>query len=87
MKVRVAATVLWLLVGWSATGIFVGLLGLPSALAAVGAIATAMFVWFDPSGRLWSRPSASRRVRPIEEVAAELDERARQAPAEAAERA
>ena len=86
MKVRTVATVLWFVTGWSGAGIVVGLMGLPSSLALVGGIATAMAVWFDPTGRIWGR-APQRRVRPIEEVAAELDQRARGAGVEAAERA
>jgi hypothetical protein len=85
MKLRITATVLWFLVGWSGVGMLAGLLALPPAVAAVGGIATAMFVWFDPTGRLWPRPNVVRRVRPADEVAAELDERARQAPADSVE--
>jgi hypothetical protein len=83
---RVVATLLWSAVGWSAAGIVAGLLALPSAVALVGAIAAAMIVWFDPSGRLWARQAPGRRIRPIEEVAAELDSRATGVPAEVVER-
>jgi hypothetical protein len=83
---RVVGTLLWSAVGWSAAGIVAGLVGLPSAVAFVGAIAAGMVVWFDPSGRLWARHAPVRRIRPIEEVAAELDARASGVPAEVVER-
>jgi hypothetical protein len=76
MKVRTLSTMLWFITGWSATGFVVGVLALPSSLAMVGGIAIAMIVWFDPSGRLWGKAKPQRRVRPIEEVAAELDSQA-----------
>lgn len=74
--IRVAATILWFMAAWSAAGLLVGLAGLPSAVASVGGIAVAMVVWFDPTGRLWPR-AATRRVRPVEEVAAELEQASR----------
>lgn len=86
MIVRVVGTLLWSAVGWSAAGLVAGLFGLPSAVALVGAIAAGMIVWFDPSGRLWSRQAPVRRIRPIEEVAAELEARASGVPAEVTER-
>ena len=76
MKVRTLSTVLWFVAGWSATGFVVGVLALPSPLAMVGGIAVATIVWFDPSGRMWGQAKPTRRVRPIEEVAAELDSQA-----------
>ena len=86
MILRVVGTLLWSAVGWSAAGIVAGLLALPSAVAFVGAIAAGMIVWFDPSGRLWSRQVPARRIRPIEEVAAELEGRASGVPAEVVDR-
>lgn len=76
MNVRNLATVLWFMAGWSGAGLVVGLLGLPSPLAIAGGVATAALVRWDPSGRLWKTGSGARRVRPIEDVARELDERA-----------
>ena len=86
MKVRTLSTMLWFITGWSATGFVVGVLALPSSLALVGGIATAMIVWFDPTGRLWGQAKPTRRVRPIEEVAAELDSQAGIRGREAVER-
>src|SRR5919107_1522003 len=72
VNVRNLSTVLWFLAGWSAAGLVVGFLALPSALAMLGGLAAAALVRWEPSGRLWG-VQATRRVRPIEEVAAELD--------------
>lgn len=76
MYVRILATVLWFAAGWSAAGLLVGLLAWPSPLAVVSGLAVAMVVWFDPAGWIWQRRSQQRRIRPVEEVARELDERA-----------
>ena len=59
----------------------VGFLALPSAWALLGGLAAAALVRWEPSGRLWDQ-QAQRRVRPIDEVAAELD--AQTAPARSA---
>ena len=72
MNVRNLSTVLWFLAGWSAAGLVVGFMALPSAWALLGGVAAAALVRWEPSGRLWGT-QAQRRVRPIEEVAAELD--------------
>lgn len=85
MKVRALATMLWFIAGWSAAGFFTALSGMPQAVAVVGGLAVAMFVWFDPSGRLWGRAPQQRRIRPADEVAAELDEQAARGSREAAE--
>jgi hypothetical protein len=45
-----------------------------------------MIVWFDPSGRLWSRQLPVRRSRPVEEVAGDLETRVSGVPVEVAER-
>ena len=77
MKIRVVATILWFLSGWVSIGFFAALVGLPPAVGTVGGLAIAMVVWFDPAGWIWQRGATSaRRVRPADEVAAELDERA-----------
>lgn len=82
MNVRNLSTVLWFLAGWSGAGLVVGFLALPSAWALVGGFAAAALVRWEPSGRLWGA-QAQRRVRPIEEVAAELDGQAAPAPSSA----
>ena len=60
--------------------------GMPSSLGIGVGIVIAGLVWWDPAGWIWARPATQRRVRPINEVAAELD-RAAQAPGADAERA
>jgi hypothetical protein len=87
MTLRITATVLWFAAGWSAVGMLAGIMGMPSSLAMVGGIATAMIVWLDPGGRLLGRAKATRRVRPINEVAAELDQQAGRGSVEVRERA
>jgi hypothetical protein len=85
MNVRNLSTVLWFLAGWSGAGLVVGFLALPSAWALLGGLAAAALVRWEPSGRLWGA-QAQRRVRPIEEVAAELDAQGASAPSAAGER-
>ena len=85
MNVKNLSTLLWFLAGWSGAGLFVGFMDLPSSWALVGGLATAAIVRWDPPGRLWDRPVATRRGRPIAEVAAELDGNA--VPSAAGERA
>ena len=85
MNVRNLSTALWFLAGWSGAGLVVGFLALPSSWALVGGLAAAALVRWEPSGRLWG-VQAQRRVRPIEEVAAELDARGAGSPAAAGER-
>ena len=75
MGKRNVATVLWFLAGWSLGGLFVGIMGLPSLLAFVPGVLIAGLVRWDPAGMLWTRQTTTRRVRPINEVADELDRR------------
>lgn len=76
MGKRNLATVLWFLAGWSAGGLLVGIMGLPSLLAFVPGVLIAGLVRWDPTGVLWTRPATARRVRPINEFAEELERRA-----------
>jgi hypothetical protein len=76
MNVKNLSTLLWFLAGWSGFGLLVGFTDLPTSWALLGGLATAAVVRWDPTGLLWDRPVATRRVRPIEEVAAELDVKA-----------
>jgi hypothetical protein len=76
MRKRNLATVLWFLAGWSGGGLLVGIFGLPSVMAFVPGILMAGLVRWDPAGLLWSRPATQRRVRPINELADELDRKA-----------
>jgi hypothetical protein len=76
MGKRNLATVLWFLAGWSGGGLLVGLFGLPSLLAFVPGILMAGLIRWDPAGVLWTKPAAQRRVRPINELADELDRKA-----------
>ena len=72
MNVRNLSTVLWFLAGWSGAGLVAGFLSLPTILAVGGGVAAAAAVRWEPSGRLWG-VQQTRRVRPIDDVAAELD--------------
>jgi hypothetical protein len=85
MNVRNLSTVLWFFAGWSGAGLVVGFLALPTAWALVGGLAAAALVRWEPSGRLWGT-QAQRRVRAIEDVAAELDAQGATSPATAGER-
>ena len=86
MNVKNLSTLLWFLAGWSGFGLLVGFADLPSSWALLGGLVTAAVVRWDPTGLVWNRPVATRRVRPIAEVAAELDGQAG-APSAAGERA
>jgi hypothetical protein len=85
VNVRNLSTVLWFAAGWSGAGLVVGFLGLPSSWALLAGLVTAALVRWEPSGRLWG-VQATRRIRPIEEVAAELDAQAGVASPAAGER-
>ncbi|HET7180905.1 MAG TPA: hypothetical protein VFI15_01595 [Candidatus Limnocylindrales bacterium] len=73
MNKRNVATVLWFLAGWVSAGGVFAMSGLPSDLGAVVGAVVAGLVRWDPAGWIWARPVATRRIRPINEVAAELD--------------
>jgi hypothetical protein len=73
MTKRNLATVLWFLAGWVTAGTVFEMAGLPSDLGAVVGAVVAGAVHWDPAGWIWARPVAKRRIRPINEVAAELD--------------
>ena len=75
MNVRNLSTVLWFAAGWSGAGLVVGFLGLPNSWALLGGLVAAAIVRWEPTGRLWGT-QPTRRIRPIEEVAAELDAQA-----------
>lgn len=76
MAKRNVVTILWFLVGWGVGGIFVGPMDM---LGLAPGVALAAFVYWDPLHLLWTRSNAqARRVRPINEVADELDGQAAQ---------
>jgi len=85
VNVRNLSTVLWFAAGWSGAGLVVGFLGLPSSWALLAGLVTAAVVRWEPSGRLWG-VQPTRRIRPIEEVAAGLDGQAGVASPAAGER-
>ena len=74
MSKRNLATALWFVVGWTGGSLLFGLMNAPWALAFVPAVAIAMLVHIDPMGAIWpADANRARRVRPIEELAAELN--------------
>lgn len=76
MNKRNLAMVLWFFAGWVGAGAVFAMSGLPGDLGAlVGALAAGLIRW-DPAGWIWTRPVAKRRIRPINEVAAELERNA-----------
>jgi hypothetical protein len=85
MSKRNLATVLWFLAGWVGAGGVFALSGMPSDLGIVVGVVVAGLVRWDPAGWIWAKPAPTRRIRPINDVAAELD-RAGQAPVADAER-
>jgi hypothetical protein len=72
VNVKNLSTLLWFLAGWSGAGLLVGYMGLPTGWALAAGLVTAAAVRWDPTGILWNRPASTRRLRPIEDVAAEL---------------
>ncbi|MEO5703852.1 MAG: hypothetical protein ABIZ52_00220 [Candidatus Limnocylindrales bacterium] len=78
MNKRNLASILWFVAGWQGGALLVGLLGLPTLLAFAPGIVMAVVVRWDPTGIFWSRSAPSRRIRPINEFAAELERRAAQ---------
>lgn len=54
MNKRNVATVLWFMAGWTAGAAIAVILGLPTLLGAVVAVAAAVIVRRDPVGRLWA---------------------------------
>lgn len=76
MSKRGLATVLWFFAGWFAASSVFAMSGLPGDLGAVVGAVVAGLVRWDPAGWIWTRPVVRRRVRPINEVAAELDRKA-----------
>jgi hypothetical protein len=81
---RNIVTILWFLMGWGVGNV---LFGPTEMLALVPGIVLAGLVYWDPLHVLWS-PSHrdARRVRPINEVADELDRRGAQRSAAEADR-
>lgn len=76
MSKRTLAAILWFFAGWVGAGGVFAMSGLPSELGMiVGAVIAALIDW-DPKGWIWAKQPPKRRVRPINEVAAELDRNA-----------
>jgi hypothetical protein len=76
---RDVAAVLWFVAGWSGGGLAAGLLDLPSIVGVVPGIVLAIIVRWDPTHVLWSDANArNRTVRPINDLAGELDRDAAQ---------
>lgn len=79
MAKREIVTILWFLTGWGVGNVLFGSMNM---LALGPAIVLATLVYWDPLHLLWSRPDRqTRRVRPIDEVADELDRRGAKQPA------
>ena len=79
MSKRNLATILWFFAGWVGAGGVFAMSGMPSDLGIVVGVVVASLIRWDPAGWIWPKPAPKRRVRPINDVAAELD-RAAQAP-------
>lgn len=73
MTKRNLAAVLWFLAGWTLGALLAAFIGLPYLLAPVLGILFGAIVRWDPTALLWSPSSPDRRIRPINEVAAEVD--------------
>jgi hypothetical protein len=81
MALRYISPFLWFLAGWQAGGLVVGLLALPTVLAFVPGIVMGLVVAWDARRTTWTRSLVQRRIRPINEFAAELDRQGDQWPA------
>lgn len=76
MNKRNVATLLWFLMGWSLALVLAAFAGLPSILAPVLAIGLGALVRWDPNHLLWPSAPIARRVRPMNELAHELENNA-----------
>ena len=76
MSKRNLATVLWFFAGWVSAGGVFAMSGMPADLGIVVGVALAGLVRWDPAGWIWAKPVPTRRVRPINDFAAELDRNA-----------
>lgn len=76
MTTRLIAVTLWYLAGWSVGEVGVVLFDLPAGVAIVpGILLGNIALAFAAAASLGIGRQAQRRVRPIEELAAELDKR------------
>ena len=76
MSKRNLATILWFFAGCVGAGGVFAMSGMPSDLGiVVGAVVAGLVRW-DPAGWIWAKPAPQRRVRPINDVAAELERNA-----------
>jgi len=76
MNKRNLAAILWFFAGWMAAGGVFSITGLPLNLGPLVGLAVAALIWWDPAHAIWPRQQPTRRVRPINEVAAELERNA-----------
>jgi hypothetical protein len=76
MNKRNLATVLWFFAGWVGAGGVFAMSGMPADLGIVVGVVIAGLIRWDPAGWIWAKPGTTRRVRPINDVAAELDRNA-----------
>ena len=79
MSKRNVAAVLWFFAGWVSTGAVFAMAAMPPELGVAVGVVVAALIWWDPVHWIWPKPAAQRRVRPINDLAAELD-RAAQGP-------
>lgn len=78
MKKRNLVTILWFVTGWTLGSLLAAFTGLPSILGLALGLSFAAIVRWDPTGLLWSHSATGRRIQPINEAAAELDEQSDQ---------
>lgn len=78
MNKRNLASILWFLAGWSGAGLFFGLMGWPPVLDLVPGVLLAILIRLGPASFLWSRDGSGRRIVPINQFAAELEQRGEQ---------
>jgi hypothetical protein len=79
MYKRGVATVLWFVAGWMGGALVTGLMDLPSILGFVPGIVLAVVVAWDPAHLFWAGSTRGARiVRPINDVAEDLERDATQ---------
>jgi hypothetical protein len=80
------AAFLWLLAGWTSGGLAAYVLGLPAMTGPLLGLAAALFVGWDPVGRIWAprpdRQRIRRRLADLERVPVESSSQAPRPQAE-----
>jgi hypothetical protein len=63
MAKRSIATILWFVAAWTFGSLLAGIFGFTTLVEPVLAVVVAALVWWDPSGRIWTRRPDNTIVR------------------------